>query len=644
MSIKSPGIWSLPQQLRLGSTILWLSLLAGVIVLASRWTQIAFYGSSLVYYDQWGLHERLFSPYVRGESSLETLFAAHNGHRIFWTRIVALACFAYEGVYNNLTQILVNAIIPAMSACLLTGLGCRLLPRSLGFFVWPIVVTAAWALPYTWVNLVWGFQGQFHWQTFFAILALPGLILAKPGRPYWFLGLVAGLASLGTGGSAFLVAMPVLLLMLMRAMYQRKERINSAITAVAALAIVGLGFLLYQPEDNSRWQAETLGYFILSLLRCLAWPAPESAPWVAFIIFAPSILWISLLILNKTKSSHVEVLCAFSLWVGTQCVAIAFARGTQGIGPHDRYADFLLLGWLANLAGWLAFLAWQSRATLTPVRRWAVRAALILWFIVAVPLMLAKTTYGFERLDEWGFWNDVREERVFRFVQTQDPAELEQNHRLMLPLPHPDALERFLLSPNVLDQMPGPLVSRVSLESNEPGHFDTGEIPLWLPPITDRRIFSSYPHWEEKSQWQSKPLIDQGKHLEFYVAGEEVGKGMRLRLVGVNNGKRSEAKLSARADDGWRRVVLAPPDETFYVEALDNRSKRWIAFTEPSWIHPRTAQVDNFLAFIRQHVWTIILGLVFGASLILTIRRTIPRPTERQAVSASERGLDISAS
>ena len=73
------------------------------------------------YWDQWDEARDLFRPWLKGQLTWGMLFAPHNEHRIFFTRVLDLLVIRLNGQWDPLLQMTVNAAIHAAFAC---GLAC----------------------------------------------------------------------------------------------------------------------------------------------------------------------------------------------------------------------------------------------------------------------------------------------------------------------------------------------------------------------------------------------------------------------------------------------------------------------------------------------------------------------------------------
>jgi hypothetical protein len=112
------------------------------------------YGNATPYWDQWDAEAaNLYKPFLEGTLHWTDLFAPHNEHRIFTTRLLALALLTVNGIWNPLIEMVVNAALHVVTlafwiALLIRVLGRKYLPVLLMFSV------VIFGVPYAWANTV----------------------------------------------------------------------------------------------------------------------------------------------------------------------------------------------------------------------------------------------------------------------------------------------------------------------------------------------------------------------------------------------------------------------------------------------------------------------------------------------------------
>ena len=89
-----------------------------IAVIAVRVVLVAAYASPVPYRDQWDAEGAyLLAPWIEGTHAASGWFAAHNEHRILWTRVLTLGLFeANGGQWDNLVSALANTLWPGLLA------------------------------------------------------------------------------------------------------------------------------------------------------------------------------------------------------------------------------------------------------------------------------------------------------------------------------------------------------------------------------------------------------------------------------------------------------------------------------------------------------------------------------------------------
>ena len=103
------------------SSTLWLYFAFIFIVFGVKAVIISNFGSSVPFWDEWVAEGvRLYRPLIDGTLSWTDLFASHNEHRIFTTRVLHLLLLKLNsGVWDPMLQMYVNAAIHTTALALL---------------------------------------------------------------------------------------------------------------------------------------------------------------------------------------------------------------------------------------------------------------------------------------------------------------------------------------------------------------------------------------------------------------------------------------------------------------------------------------------------------------------------------------------
>jgi hypothetical protein len=151
--------------------------------------------------DQWDAGAQgLYQPWRTGTLHFQSLFAPHNEHPIFFTRVLALGLLWLNRQSDPRLQMVVNAALYAVIAAGLFLILRR--RRTPGFQVscW-VLLAVLCSAPYAATNTLLGFQSQFYFLAGFSLLAIHNLAASRPDSFSWAAGVVAGCAALVSMGS-----------------------------------------------------------------------------------------------------------------------------------------------------------------------------------------------------------------------------------------------------------------------------------------------------------------------------------------------------------------------------------------------------------------------------------------------------------
>lgn len=272
-----------------GSVALVAAATAFLVTLVLRLLFVRHYSVDMPFLDQWDAElGRLLLPQVRGELTWQSLFAPHNEHRIFFTRVLTLLVYAVEGVWSTRTVAQVQTILPATTASLLAYWSVRDCGARVSSWV---LVVAVFGLPIAVTNYLWSFQNQFGFLLLFSIVAIR-LAATEPSIPrflavigfsvFAFLSMAGGAITpfvcagmlgaraLLSGRSARLVSMTIILVGVAALLYALTPnvpqhdalRAGSISTSAAAISL-----LLLFPAGAGAFVWLPLGYFVWQVSR-----------------------------------------------------------------------------------------------------------------------------------------------------------------------------------------------------------------------------------------------------------------------------------------------------------------------------------------------------------------------------------------
>lgn len=166
-------------------------LIAFFIVLFGHALWISFFGTNVPIADQWDGELIWYRALVSGHPSWTDLIVPHNEHRIALTRLFNGAIFMILGGWHPIITAYAQIIL---MASFVGGL-CVLLAKYAGKWsrLAVLFTLITYLLPYSWSNILSGFQNQF---SFMIIFAFAGIWLVINGG--WlsvFLAIFLGLIS-----------------------------------------------------------------------------------------------------------------------------------------------------------------------------------------------------------------------------------------------------------------------------------------------------------------------------------------------------------------------------------------------------------------------------------------------------------------
>lgn len=431
----------------------WPAALVFVAVLLAQLWLVAGAGTDVPFQDQWDVEGRgLYPALASGTAGWRDFFAAHNEHRIVWTKLLDALLFEANGQWDPLVQLVAGAVLHAAAAALLAGWLVR------GFSPPVRVALAAgvvlFHLPLAgWHNALWGFQSQVYFVLIFACAAFA--LLEDPSAPArrrvvgWTLVLAAMLAM----GAGLLVPLAIAVIVCTQVAGWRER----AAAAWPALVLLVAGWLL-RPEvpAHAELHARTAVDFLATFFRLLAWPYSEQ-PWVALVLNLPLAGYTSARLLRRFPAQTGERFVGLvGCWVVAVAAALAWSRGGGdefAAGVPSRYVDFVAPLLLLN--------AWA-------VCVWIVRAAPRQRALGAVWLLFAVIGWIGAAVPPWRHIIDPRRRDreapvrlVQAFQQSGNPAVFAGQPRLLVPHPDPEMVRAVLADQRLAGRLPPSL---------QPGH------------------------------------------------------------------------------------------------------------------------------------------------------------------------------
>ncbi|MEO7917314.1 MAG: hypothetical protein ABIR16_06690, partial [Dokdonella sp.] len=259
-SRRSEGVW-----LPVG-----LALLAGLMVLSIRVWMLARYSSSMPFWDAWGAEAApLYTPWIQGVFKWSNLWAWHNEHRIFFTRLLDLGLFvANEMQWDVRVQTLATSTLFA----LMTSMSVYWIWRNVSSWTsWVLVFTTVLAatLPCGWANTYHGFQSCFYFVLLFALLTIYVSATFAFSLRNGILLALFGLSAVFSLGAGVLVTAAAVAVAAARAWL---ERVSWQRTAVFGLPILLIAAWAALDARKGDLHPATLTELARALAIMLSWP------------------------------------------------------------------------------------------------------------------------------------------------------------------------------------------------------------------------------------------------------------------------------------------------------------------------------------------------------------------------------------
>lgn len=584
------------------------------------------FGNNIPFWDQWDAEAAyLYEPYFRGDLHWPELFSAHNEHRIFTTRLLALLLLQINGLWSPLLEMVVNSTLHILALCLTIGL----LGKSVGKSIVPLLLAFSvivFGIPYAYENTLAGFQAQFYFVVLFSVLSI-WLIVTRPafGKGWWGGVAIAFLAyfSFATGVFA-LAAAAVTLLIRFVVISHKKSR--EVLAAVLLLALFALGVAATPViAGHSVLKVTSVGQFVHALTYALAWPlvgGGVSPEWPSlgevFLSILRNLPWLLLaarMLFKRTLLTHpLWFVFALGVWLAGQAVSVAYGRAADVLS--SRYLDLHAFGLLVNFA---AVLAGVSAAS--PSRRTVWRWGAFAWVACMVVTLSYLGTKQPAVLKAKRASSLVQETQVQRYLATHDIATFRAARLFELPYPDANRLASLLDSPLLQSILPGNIQTPLKLSSLEPsvssGFQSGGAFPgtqacgcaSWgsYGPDGDRNV------GELRMNYPSRG----GHDYMIKVAGYPSRAG-RLELV--QDGVTQELKLTKDPGEKWAPLYFSVKPSPFTIRAVDLSDTSWLAMSQPSVV----GRLDQRLERLLSHwAWFLALGAALGCwALALARTRT----------------------
>lgn len=587
---------------------------------------IATYGNATPFWDQWGAEAAgLYKPVLEGTLRWGNLFAPHNEHRIFTTRLLALALLAANGIWNPLLQMVANAALHIVAL----GFGIALLARVVGGKYLPYLLVfslALFGIPYAWENTLAGFQSQFYFLMLFGISSLWFTVTGTPLSVRWWGGVACAiLAFLSLASGILALAAAALIGAGFYVLGLRKT--NPQLLAVAILAGLFMLGLALTPTvaHHASLRAASFAQFLAALTAVLSWPVASYVP-AAVVRNLPALVFVGVMLWKRPPATDRRwFLLALVMWALGQSAGIAYGRAVGSLS--SRYLDLFALGVLVNFACLISI----ARDDSGRWYRWSIDGV-ILWAItVFVSLGLHARNHLPAELAAKRDTGLAQEINTRTYLATDDIAHLKDKLRLHIPHPSAERLASILASPTVRSILPGNIrrpLTPASVESIPEGAFLAGGHRSAAPKRTDWTL-GSYGAQGNAATGRARigfDAIEQSTRLAIPVAGYPLHDDIRLEIE--QNGERRPVVMKSNPKDSWGTAYFKVDKGPFFIVLADLGNTGWLAVAAPAVAGRLDGLTNDLLANYRVFI---ALGL---AAMVLALARHGLRIRAARSVAA----------
>jgi len=429
----------------------WATLLAfsafATILFGSKLWLIGTYGNATPYWDQWDAEAaNLYKPFLEGGLGWADLFSPHNEHRIFTTRLLALALLTLNGIWNPLLQMVVNAVLHIVTL----GFGITLLTRVIGRNHLPTLLLFSlvlFSVPYAWENTLAGFQSQFYFVLLFSIACLWLTVTQHPLSAGWWAGVVCAMfAFLSMASGICAPAAAAIVSLLFYAMGLRrthKQLIAAAI--LAGLAAIGIALSPSLPH-HAALKAASFPQFLHALAAILGWPISSFA---VLIVNLPALVFVGVMLWKRPPAnSRNWFLLALVVWTLGQAVTIAYGRAVGN--RSSRYLDLFAIGILVNFVCSIA----NAQGSVGKRYSWTIPGVAVWASIVLISLGMYAGRHIPADLSAKRDTGLAQEINTRAYLATGDFKHLEDKPYLHVPYPDSKRLASILASPDIRAILP----------------------------------------------------------------------------------------------------------------------------------------------------------------------------------------------
>jgi hypothetical protein len=428
---------------------LWKASLCVSLVLAAfgakLWV-IAKFGNATPFWDEWDAQAELFLRYENSSLSYQYFLSPHNEHRLLTARVVSLALFAANDLWDPLLQMIFNA---ALHVALAVGI-LLVLGKHLGcgaFAALAALILVIVAVPFAAESVLMSVQTHFYGLLLFGFITI---CLIAPGSGLSllrFTGIAAAtlsFLSLASGALVFLACAVVVGM-------KRVLGVEKGWQTWAMAALLFAGFIIALAvtptiEAHKVLAAQSVRDFVRGFLILASWPFWPFYILGGLLVNVPALLFMWRMLRKPPPGDNLAwVVLALGLWASLQFAALAIGR-SSGI-TASRYLDIVALNVVINFVCAATMSGTRPRQILTSVWLGCIAAGLIVHGVTITPREL-----------DWRYNTAVQQEKnVKAFLAKGQFPPGASARGFSLPYPRSDRLAALLSDESVRRFLPSNL-------------------------------------------------------------------------------------------------------------------------------------------------------------------------------------------
>ncbi len=423
-------------------------LLIAITLLTAKLLLISAYGNATPYWDQWDAEANLvYRPWLEGNLAWTDLFLAHNEHRIFTARVLALLLWMANGkIWSPILQMEVNATLHVLALCILIYFTARALPeqKKPALFMF---AAAVFSIPFGWENTLSGFQSQFYFLLLFSFIFLGSMASCKTYSPKWWGGVFAGLLCTVTLASGTMTIIAGTSILILRRVLDRSKS-NVALSAILLLAVIAIISFVTTPNipAHASLKAHSLLEFLRAFGGILSWPDRKVGLGLLVIHLPLAIFMINIVRDSSFRTRDHYFITAIGIWLIGQFASIAYGRA--GGFDASRYLDLFAVGLIAGFASLLIFLNEEKSNKL-------IHVAALVWLSIVAFGFISSSHRLADELKEKSLQSKAQEQNVRNYLCTADAQNIYGKPFLYIPYPDPAHLKFFLDNLQIRSILPG---------------------------------------------------------------------------------------------------------------------------------------------------------------------------------------------